>query len=99
MRAPSIRIVELVAEALRPDGAWVGLGVDIEGRWILLARRGRALWIREGKAEAMIDRFQDWGNLVGFRDRAAPAARLILHDLPRVLSRLASQPDEMRRPT
>ncbi|WP_322794696.1 hypothetical protein [Thermoflexus sp.] len=75
-----MRIVDLVAEAIRIDGGWVGLGTSWDGRGVLLARLGRTVWIREGDLQEVTLRFLDWGDLSPNGDGIAPTLRLVVHD-------------------
>lgn len=75
-----MQIVDLVAEAVRPDGGWVGLGMSWDGRGVLLARLGRTVWIREGEFREALLRFLDWGNLPVRDGEMAPTLRLVVHD-------------------
>jgi hypothetical protein len=59
-----IHTVALVAEAIRPDGGWVGIGPTPEGLWIVLARLGASAWVRFFRdSEEAMARFLDYANL------------------------------------
>ena len=61
---PMIYALQLIAEAVRPDGGWVGLGETPEGLRVILARLGASAWVRffRDREEAMA-RFLDYANL------------------------------------
>jgi len=76
-----IHTVALVAEAIRPDGGWVGIGPTPEGLWVVLARLGASAWVRffSSQEEAMT-RFLDYANLpLGPGGEIRPTLRLVVH--------------------
>lgn len=76
-----IHTVALVAEAIRPDGGWVGIGPTPEGPWVVLARLGASAWVRffSSQEEAMA-RFLDYANLeLGPGGEIRPTLRLVVH--------------------
>jgi hypothetical protein len=76
-----IHTVALVAEAIRPDGGWVGIGPTPEGPWVVLARLGASAWVRffSSREEAMA-RFLDYANLeLGPDGEIRPTLRLVVH--------------------
>jgi len=76
-----IYTIALIAEAVRPDGGWVGIGQTPEGLWILLARLGNSAWVRlfRDREEAMA-RFCDYANLeIGPEGVIVPTLRLVVH--------------------
>jgi hypothetical protein len=76
-----IHVVALIAEAIRPDGGWVGIGPTPEGLWVVLARLGASAWVRffRDPEEAMA-RFLDYANLeLGPDGEIRPTLRLVVH--------------------
>jgi hypothetical protein len=76
-----IHAVALVAEAIRPDGGWVGIGPTPEGLWVVLARLGASAWVRlfSSREEAMA-RFLDYANLeLGPDGEIRTTLRLVVH--------------------
>lgn len=90
-------IIELIAEAIRPDGGWVAVGEPLQGdQWIVVARLGRSVWIRKARPDQAVARFLDWGNLrADGEGLIVPDGRLVVHDP----SRFRIDPEAIRRNT
>ncbi len=78
---PMIYAMQLIAEAVRPDGGWVGVGQTPEGLWILLARLGNSAWVRFFRSwEEGMARFCDYANLeISPSGEIQPTLRLVVH--------------------
>ncbi|WP_322797695.1 hypothetical protein [Thermoflexus sp.] len=78
---PSLDLVSLIAEAIRPDGGWVAIGERLEGSRVVIARLGQTVWIRELPPDLATARFLEWGNLrLNGDGEPAPTLRLVVHD-------------------
>jgi len=78
---PMIYAMQLIAEAIRPDGGWVGLGETPEGLRVILARLGASAWVRIHRdPEEATARFLDYANLPPGPDgEIRPTLRLVVH--------------------
>jgi hypothetical protein len=75
-----IHTVALMAEAIRPDGGWVGVGPTPEELWVVLARLGasaRARFFRD--SEGAMACFLEYANLeLGLDGEIQPTTRMVV---------------------